>query len=1412
MKKLLLIAFLFVCSIANAQIYYYQSGNPSDPGNWNTQLDGSGGPALNFTAPTDYVIPTGRTALAFSAWNFGGTNSKLRVYAGAILENTSGITMNSNSFFSLDSGSLYINNNESTADLTIFNGIEIFNKYSTVRINDWSGTNKPVISGISIQPDGYYFGNLEINWVSNSGDWYQNLTSTSPTLCENNFILTSTGSGRLLFHGVNLNTEAKVQVNGNFIQKTGTIIEFSFNASSPTINSTHLVLKGNLHQEASSGMTSNGAKLGKISFTREAVSPDTAFQTYFAEGIIYAPRIYVNQSCRLKLLSNMTNPYSGADTIGLTVSINAIVDFGVYKLIGHFGNLAANGLKTIGFCYLYIGSSDGYRQSNGLQDTLGNVIVPSHNEHLSPLTVFVYNGNTPQVIGDRAPDRIPILTIRNPSGVTLNKNIKVDNSISLDSGKLNLSDYNLIIPNIDLIQNVTLTKFINTNGAGALKTYIGTSTKIIPIGNGTYNPVHMVTTAANTPDTFAFRVANNFSQMPPDTSYCVRKSWHIIENNPGGSVISPRFQWMRTDEPVNFKATNISSFVGSIGVYNIGYNGYVPKQASTFEFPFSGSNDTTIARSATPYITFGYFTEFNPSSSFVVGTERGVQEFYFYNVNNAASLNSWKRYENGTGVSPTSFDRYAIFNITQNKNAVFNTSVTFSNKTQIRVRGNGQFTTNQPVTNLGKFSLFDSSSYNHNNIGVAANTIFAGEEEFLLNGMKSHVNILMWSDTAHSFRDSLDDNIANLTINFTNLSDPGTNGRWINSGISPGGHARMFCINMNYIQSSGYDLCLLGDGYRNEVYTIEGNLKLGDSIIAPDSNPVINLSYGTLKSSDSLAGSLYIGGNLDIQRGGIHSEQNPFFAKGRLVYFRSAFGTTSKHYISSYQPQDIPVFNCGTYAYPNFISQNNFDTLVLRTNFYNSQNSPLGTTDILEIQSRTVLDCDTFALRGMSIRVKSGGKVIIRNKAGMNFEMHPFHNITLEPGAMIEFAGYEAQNFYKAGSTTISNIPTLIINNQNGVTLNDVVTVTDILKFIKGKVNSGPVHLYLTDTTESIGMNETSYIDAPVRLSTTSTIVKMIPFGKNGKLRPLYFKPAGTIPTQWVMWFDTQDPHLFGSTMGPGITSISNNEYYEINRFGSTLGAYVGLSFGAGSGVSAAESLRVARWTGLMWENKDAWYYTGVESGYVMSQYVSDFSPFVIATTNQQPLPVELSSFNANIDRSNINLEWNTTHEINNSGFDIERKLSKDSAWQKISFVQGNGNSNQMKNYKFNDMNLSSGKYNYRLKQIDYNGNFTYFNLENELSVGIPNDFALSQNYPNPFNPATKIDYDLPYDSKVSLKIYDMLGREIASLVNNEQQRAGYYNVQFNAVNFASGTYFFRIIAQGGGKDFVMTKKMQLVK
>ncbi len=192
-------------------------------------------------------------------------------------------------------------------------------------------------------------------------------------------------------------------------------------------------------------------------------------------------------------------------------------------------------------------------------------------------------------------------------------------------------------------------------------------------------------------------------------------------------------------------------------------------------------------------------------------------------------------------------------------------------------------------------------------------------------------------------------------------------------------------------------------------------------------------------------------------------------------------------------------------------------------------------------------------------------------------------------------------------------------------------------------------------------------------------------------------------------------------------------------------------------------------------------------------------------------LPVELASFTSTISRNNVTLNWSTSSETNNSGFDIERSLVGTAEWTKAGNVTGNGTTTEMKNYSFTER-VNTGKYNYRLKQIDFNGNFEYFNLSSEITVGVPDAYKLSQNYPNPFNPSTKIDYDLPYDGKVSILLYDISGREVASLVN-EVKTAGYYTATFNGANLASGMYFYRINATGtGNNNFVSTKKMVLIK
>lgn len=188
------------------------------------------------------------------------------------------------------------------------------------------------------------------------------------------------------------------------------------------------------------------------------------------------------------------------------------------------------------------------------------------------------------------------------------------------------------------------------------------------------------------------------------------------------------------------------------------------------------------------------------------------------------------------------------------------------------------------------------------------------------------------------------------------------------------------------------------------------------------------------------------------------------------------------------------------------------------------------------------------------------------------------------------------------------------------------------------------------------------------------------------------------------------------------------------------------------------------------------------------------------------PLPVELISFTAAADKQNVSLKWTTSQEINNRGFDIERS-SFGKAWQKIGFIAGQGTIKQATYYSFNDNGLNSGVYNYRLKQSDYNGNYIYYNLSSEILIGAPASYGLSQNYPNPFNPTTNINYQLSGSGFVSIKVFDLAGREIMQLVN-EIKPAGYYSVKFDGANLASGIYFYRLEAG----SFSSVKKMVLIK
>ncbi len=227
-----------------------------------------------------------------------------------------------------------------------------------------------------------------------------------------------------------------------------------------------------------------------------------------------------------------------------------------------------------------------------------------------------------------------------------------------------------------------------------------------------------------------------------------------------------------------------------------------------------------------------------------------------------------------------------------------------------------------------------------------------------------------------------------------------------------------------------------------------------------------------------------------------------------------------------------------------------------------------------------------------------------------------------------------------------------------------------------------------------------------------------------------------------------------------------------------------------------------------------------------------NYSGFVFAGVNQNGLyynsvpdaviPVELASFSAIVEGQKVHLNWQTATELNNRGFDIERKNpslntlqgADNSSWEKIGYVTGSGSSSEIKSYSFIDDKVTAGIYTYRLKQIDFDGSFQYSN-EVEVNISLPGKFSLNQNYPNPFNPSTIISYSIPSNSSVRLELFSLTGEKLASLVNTVQN-AGYYNIEFNSdiLGISSGAYFYRLTAIDNhtGKNFIETKKLLLLK
>jgi hypothetical protein len=185
-------------------------------------------------------------------------------------------------------------------------------------------------------------------------------------------------------------------------------------------------------------------------------------------------------------------------------------------------------------------------------------------------------------------------------------------------------------------------------------------------------------------------------------------------------------------------------------------------------------------------------------------------------------------------------------------------------------------------------------------------------------------------------------------------------------------------------------------------------------------------------------------------------------------------------------------------------------------------------------------------------------------------------------------------------------------------------------------------------------------------------------------------------------------------------------------------------------------------------------------------------------------IPVELTSFTAEVGKDNVILRWHTATETNNFGFEVEK--NNGSGFDKISFIPGHGTTTEDQSYIYTDQKIGTGTFSYRLKQVDYDGTYKYSEVINVV-IDNPGEFYLGQNYPNPFNPTTTISYSIPQDGLVTLKVYDVLGNEVKTLIN-EFQVAGTSEISFDGSALSSGVYYYQMISG----EFTSIKKFILMK
>jgi len=402
------------------------------------------------------------------------------------------------------------------------------------------------------------------------------------------------------------------------------------------------------------------------------------------------------------------------------------------------------------------------------------------------------------------------------------------------------------------------------------------------------------------------------------------------------------------------------------------------------------------------------------------------------------------------------------------------------------------------------------------------------------------------------------------------------------------------------------------------------------------------------------------------------------------------------------------------------------------------------------------------------------------------------------------FNGGAAQTLALDIATNNETFYNLQINNTStGLSLNAPVTISNNMNLISGNIISSSTNiLLLNNAVTATGASNTSFVAGP--LCKTGNQAFIFPTGKNAVYAPIAISAPSVNTNQFTAEYFEIDPDPLYSTSLKDATldHLSRCEYWELDRTTGTSNVFVTLSWDTlrSCGLSNLSTLHVARWNGSLWNDLGNGGTTGttVDGTIISSAVVTSFGPFTLAsTTTANPLPIELISFTNQCNNQNIILNWRTATEINNDYFTIENSADGIN-WQAIGKVNGAGNSSLTLSYQFTYQWEKSNLSYFRLKQTDFNGNYTYSSIisSKDCEANCPT----LNIYPNPASGIFNLEFNGDKNLVQSIAVDNVLGEEI-------YQVAGFQSTIDLSDNL-EGIYFVRLFYNA----IMLSKKIMLEK